>query len=108
VDDALDVLSDLSEWRLSEARWEEVERVVATMQAALAAGDSAMLGEATADLELLSPIRITRVGATPTVPAPERVRERRNQLEQTLVIGRRPSQSRDTETANIDGSAERR
>jgi hypothetical protein len=82
--EALDVLGDLLEWQLAPQRWERVEQIVVAMAEALAAGDADGLREATAELELAGPVRVTRIGATPLVPAPERVRDRANHLVHSL------------------------
>jgi hypothetical protein len=67
--EALDVISDARLWQLAEARWQTIEQVLATMEAALASGDIDALAEATAALELAGPLRIlpigTAVGPTP-------------------------------------------
>jgi hypothetical protein len=78
--DALDVLRDLLDWRMAPARWEQVERLVAAMDSALADGDVNALRRATIELELASPVRVTRLGATPQGPPPEKVRERANHM----------------------------
>jgi hypothetical protein len=82
--DALDVLNDLLEWQLAAQRWERVERIVDALAEALAAGDADALREATAELEVAGPVRITRIGATPQIPAPERVRDVANHLVHVL------------------------
>lgn len=82
--EAIDVLRDVLVWELALPRWQEVERVVESMQTASATADVDTLREITADLELLGPVRITRIGATPQVPAPDRVRERTNYLIHSL------------------------
>jgi hypothetical protein len=82
--DALDVLNDLLEWQLAPQRWERVEQIVDSIVEALAAGDVDALREATAELELAGPVRITRIGSTPLLPAPEQVRDRANHLVHSL------------------------
>jgi hypothetical protein len=90
--DALDVLNDLLEWRLAPQRWERVEQIVDSLVEAIAAGDGDALREATAELELAGPVRITRIGSTPLLPAPERVRDRANHLVHSLgSASREPS-----------------
>ncbi|MFI0480907.1 CATRA system-associated protein [Actinomadura sp. 9N215] len=84
IEDALDVLGDLLMWRFPLERWARIEPVAARMQEACAAGDEAALRNATADLELMGPDRITRIGDTPVVPPPPRIRERANQLIHSL------------------------
>src|SRR5262249_20247276 len=82
---ALDVLTDVLEWRFGEARWARVTEIVQSIDNALSAGDPAALEAATADLELAGPTRITRVGAIPQVPAPSQVRERVNRMVLSLT-----------------------
>ena len=82
--EALDVVLDALQWRLADARWQEIERVLAAMAAALDAGDPGALAAATADLELAGPLRLIRIGAPPVVsPAPP-IRDRLNQLVYSL------------------------
>jgi hypothetical protein len=78
--EALDVVSDALEWRLTEARWLAIEPVLIAMDAALAAGDLQALEAASADLGLAGPLRITRIGATPVVPPVPPVRDLLNRL----------------------------
>jgi CATRA-Associated Small Protein len=82
---ALDVLTDVLQWRLPQARWTRVTEIVQSIDKALSAGDPIALEAATVDLELAGPVRITRVGATPQVPAPQPVRERVNRLVHSLT-----------------------
>jgi hypothetical protein len=82
--DALDVISDALSWQLAATCWAAIERVLVTMDTALAAGDVAALAAATADLELVGPVRITRIGAAPVVPPPPVVRDRLNRLVHSL------------------------
>jgi hypothetical protein len=83
VDDALDVVRDVLVWQLPAAGWEPVGEIVARLEAALAASDPAAFHEATVDLELASPTRISRLGDS-TTPAPEPVRQVANRLIHTL------------------------
>lgn len=82
--DAVAVLTDILEWQLVPQRWERVEQIVDSLAEALAGGDVAAVREATAELELAGPVRATRIGATPLVPVPERVRDRTNHLVHSL------------------------
>ncbi|MFI0483522.1 CATRA system-associated protein [Actinomadura sp. 9N215] len=84
IDDALAVLGDLLVWKFSSERWERVESIVVRMREAVDAHDEAALVEATVDLELAGPTRITRIGDTPLVPPPRRVRTRANELIHSL------------------------
>ncbi|MGX1543065.1 CATRA system-associated protein [Streptomyces adustus] len=92
-DDAVDVLTDLLEWQLVEERWEGVDAILRSLTEALAAGDGAALRNATAELELAGPIRITRIGAEPLIPAPDRTRDRANRL--VHALGSQPPKPRD-------------
>jgi hypothetical protein len=82
---ALDVLGDLDAWRLSEPRWARVEEILEALTAAVAAADLDGVRQATADLEVIGPVRITRIGAVPVVPPPRRVRDRTNHLVHLLT-----------------------
>jgi hypothetical protein len=84
---ALDVLTDVLEWRLAEERWARVTEIVQTLDNALSTGDLVALEAATVDLELAGPVRIIRVGATPQIPAPPPVRERINRMVHSLTVG---------------------
>lgn len=83
-EEALEALGDVLMWQLAPARWETVRTAIEAVEVAHAAGDAAALRRATIELELLAPIRITRIGSEPTVAAPERIRERTNQLIHSL------------------------
>jgi CATRA-associated small protein len=82
---ALDVLTDVLQWRLPQARWTRVTEIVQSIDKALSAGDPVALEAATIDLELAGPIRITRIGAPPQVPAPPPVRDRVNSMVDSLT-----------------------
>lgn len=79
-DDAVNVLKDLVEWHLAPQRWERVDAIVGSLADALARGDGEALREATAELELTGPVRITRIGTQSVIPAPEPTRDRANHL----------------------------
>ena len=82
--EALDVVSDVLRWRLTDQRWQAVQQMLAEMAASLETSDLEAVRAATADLELAGPLRITRIGATPVVPPPPPVRDRLNRLVHTL------------------------
>jgi hypothetical protein len=82
--EARDVVGDALLWRMNDARWEAIAQVLAAMDEALAAGDLDALAAATADLELVGPLRITRIGATPVVPPPPPILYRLNRLMHVL------------------------
>jgi len=98
---AVAVLTDVPEWQLVPQRWERVEQIVDVLGEALAGGDIAAVREATAELQLAGPVRVTRIGVTPLVPVPERVRDRANHLVHSL--GPTPRQS----SGPVDSSRER-
>lgn len=102
-DDAVNVLQDLVEWHLAPQRWERVDSIVGSLVDALARGDGEALREATAELELTGPVRITRIGTQSVIPVPERTRDRANHLVHTL--GRQPERPQQEERtdASTDG-----
>lgn len=77
-DDALNILRDILEWKLSKVRWETVAVLLDTMAADPADLDA--VSAVTTKLEMAGPVRITRIGATPTEPPPPKVLERVNTL----------------------------
>ncbi|SME91488.1 hypothetical protein SAMN02745830_00419 [Streptomyces sp. Amel2xC10] len=93
-EDAVDVLRDLLVWQLVPERWARVEAIVDALADALDRGDGDALREATAELEVSGPIRITRIGAQSPgpVPVPERTRDRANHLVHSLGQPPRPGQ----------------
>lgn len=65
-------------------------------------GDGDALREATAELELTGPVRITRIGAKSLVPVPEQTRDRANHL--VHALGRQPKQQqKERADASTDG-----
>lgn len=87
--DVLDVLRDVEVWRMTGQRWVLIRTALDRLAAAVVRGDSGSVRDAVADLELLGPVRATRVGSEPSTPAPEPVREEINELVHTLD-GRTP------------------
>jgi len=83
---ALEVLADVVHWRLPAPRWERVAEIVQSIEDSVRNGDRAALESATVHLELLSPVRVTRIGSTQDkIEAPAQVRERVNRLQHTLT-----------------------
>jgi hypothetical protein len=82
--DTLAVLRDSLTWQLTEARWASVAATLASISAALAAGEGDGVQSAVYDLEFLGPVRATGIGQTPVVTAPPTVREEINLLIHTL------------------------
>jgi hypothetical protein len=78
--DALDVLRDVLEWRLTGLRWTAVTAALEAMSAALPSGDVASFRAAVYELELAGPLRATGFGDTPSVDPPLPVREEVNEL----------------------------
>ncbi len=80
LEDALDVLGDLHQWRLPSPRWEQIGSILDRMGQAFAAGDDEGLRDATSQLELHGPVRANRIG-TKDVNGPDpSVTERQNRL----------------------------
>jgi hypothetical protein len=76
--EALDVLTEVPDWQLTPERWERVEQLLDRISDALHDRDDDGLWAATANLELVGPMRITtRLGdVAPGEPPPEPVRDR--------------------------------
>jgi hypothetical protein len=106
VGDALAVLRELLRWELAPARWEEVGNTVEILAAAAEAGDVAAVEQATVNLEMSGPVRITRIGSTPRVPPPPRVRERVNHLIHALTAPADVPPPGDLRDENRDESAD--
>jgi hypothetical protein len=85
--DLLDVLPDLSAWRLDRDRWSRIERILGDLDAALAADDVKGLLDATTELERASPALIHLIGATKAVPPPEPLRDQASRLVNSLRAG---------------------
>ncbi len=88
-EEALEVLLDVLEWRLTEARWQLIDQSLIAMDAALKAGDPAALATAIADLEIAGPVRIIKIGDPQGEPPPP-VRDRLNRLVHSLGAARDP------------------
>jgi nucleoside phosphorylase len=82
--DALDVLGDLPEWRLTAVGWAAVMAIVERLAAAVETLNIAAIRAATADLELASPLRLTQLGPSLVAPPPRRLRLIRNRLVHVL------------------------
>lgn len=81
--DALDVLRDALEWRMSADRWTAVATGIDVLTRAVRSSDVARTRDAVYELELRGPVRASGFG-DPPVPAPEPVREDINELIHTL------------------------
>ena len=84
VEDALELLGDLSAWRLPSPRWERADALIASLAQAFAAGDAGLFRDLTTELLRAGPVRITPIGTGPTVPLPDAVRERADRLAHLL------------------------
>jgi hypothetical protein len=102
-DDALSVLRDVLEWSLAPVLWEDVGEVLDGLgeRLDLAAPEQvAALREATISLELAASARVTRVDKD-AVPAPDRIRDRVNELIHELA---RPGPASDGASGAEGGS----
>jgi len=87
IEELLDVLDDVQQWKLAPSRWERVDHILDTIVGAVAATDLATLLNAITELELAGPVRVLRIGAGEVVSIPESVRDRVNHLVHTLRTG---------------------
>jgi hypothetical protein len=99
----LDVLSDLVVWELAPAKWTRVGLILDHIVSALASTDLPALREATVELELASPVRMHRIGATDVIPVPESVRDRANHLVHAIRTGQASSDSAPDGAAGFGG-----
>lgn len=100
-EDALDVLRDALVWRLTGGHWQTVEQALEAMAEALAADDKVAFRAAVCDLEVAGPVRAVPVEDASTLPAPQQVRERINELVHTLDGSQRPDQRDDEGDAAV-------
>ncbi|MEV6644255.1 CATRA system-associated protein [Amycolatopsis sp. NPDC051371] len=80
IAEALDLLEELDEWLLPQARWIDVGDLIVTLSTAVEGGDIAGIRNATGGLRQISPVRVKRLGEEPTEPPPPPVRDRLNIL----------------------------
>jgi len=85
---ARDVLEYILRLELPEARWERLGVIIDLAIDAEAAGDLDGLAQATIELELAGPVRVIRIGpgSAQPVPPPPKVRERANQLIESVSV----------------------
>lgn len=88
-EEALEVLIEALQWRLTEACWQSIDQSLIAMDTALMASDPAALAAATADVEIAGPVRITKIG-DPQVEPPPPVRDRINRLVHSLGAVQEP------------------
>jgi hypothetical protein len=81
--EALEILHDILAWRLTPGRWQLVGQIISSMATARAQGDLEDLRRATIDLELVSPVRVIKLGEE-QAPPPEPLREQVNHLIHSL------------------------
>jgi hypothetical protein len=81
---ARQVLEYILKLELAPARWERLAGLIEIAIDATEAGDLDGLRQATVELELAGPVRVIRIGDTPVVPPPPKVRERVNYLVDAL------------------------
>lgn len=86
--DILDVLGDIAEWHLPPPRWAHVVDSVEALAVALANGDTLAVRESIGEVELMGPVRATRIGTGDRSSAPHRVLDRVRTLVHSL--GRDP------------------
>jgi hypothetical protein len=97
----LEVLGDLFVWRLAPERWDHVGQLLDEITTALATMDVDAVRGATTELELTSPVRVHRIGATELIRVPEHVKDRANHLVHQLRTGEAPPTSVDQ--PDLDG-----
>lgn len=82
----VELLGEVSGWKLTVGRWESIARVLVEMDEALRDGREEGAASTAERVRLMGPKRIrTKLGDTPTVAAPPEIRERLNRL--VLVLG---------------------
>jgi MinD-like ATPase involved in chromosome partitioning or flagellar assembly len=74
--DTADVLTSVRDWRLDSLRWQLVAQHLDAMEAAVVERDEAVLGDVTAELELLGPVRSSNRSSAPQAEIPESLRAR--------------------------------
>jgi hypothetical protein len=89
--DIVDIVSDVLQWRLTEARWKQVEQLVNALHEALQTASLEAVEKATADLELASPLRIIPIGTPPLEPPESQLRGIVVRIVHDLGEGSRPS-----------------
>ena len=82
--DALDVLKDVVQWRLTATRWATVRGALDAMRAAYGAGDADALREAVYDLELAGPVRANSLAGEEIGEPPAPVYDVANSLRHDL------------------------
>jgi hypothetical protein len=82
--DALDVLQDVLQWRLTVTRWATVRGTLNTMRVAYDAGDVDALREAVYDLELAGPVRANSLAGKEIGEPPALVYDITNSLQHDL------------------------
>ena len=87
--DAVAVLGDLQTWSMSDVGWGRVAEAVESLASAVDQGDELAVRAATVALELLSPLRVGKVGDPSKKPPPKQVKARTTYLLHTLDTQKR-------------------
>lgn len=91
--EALAILGYVLTWQMQPERWAEAEQIIGALAEAVANGDVPAMTLQTANLELLGPLRVIRMGElgeAEMLPPPDPVRERVNHLIHVLGEPVRP------------------
>jgi hypothetical protein len=80
----LPVLDYILLLRLTEARWERIDGILAIALEAAVAGDLGGLHSAMSELQAVGPVRVIRIGGAPVGPPPPKVREREDELRRAV------------------------
>jgi hypothetical protein len=78
--EVLDLVEDIDEWLLPRARWADVADLIVALSTAADVKDMTSIRSATAELRLISPLRVKLIGEEPAEPPPPPVRDRLNVL----------------------------
>jgi hypothetical protein len=90
--EALDVLHDVVQWRLTEPRWATVRTALDAMRAAFDAGDVEALRAAVHALELAGPVRANSLNGPPVEGVAQPVYDVANGLVHDLSGDETPAQ----------------
>ncbi|URN14710.1 MULTISPECIES: CATRA system-associated protein [Streptomyces] len=102
---AMDVLEDIPAWRLRRGDWNAVGHGLEAMRRSLAAGDTAGLRRALADVEMAGPHRIVGLEDAALLPLPEECRERVDELVHALEPAAPADRAGGRTTSGGDGAS---